>query len=515
MAKSEAHARSHGLVWKARPSPKNGHQSPPEPLDLRPDPTLPLEEPVSWPRLRLPLGTFLGPYEISGTLGAGGMGEVYRARDPRLHRDVAIKVLPPAFAEDGDRLRRFEQEARAAGALSHPNILAIYDIGTHEGAPYVVSELLEGETLRHRLGGHAMSPRKAVEIATQMAHGLAAAHQRGIVHRDLKPDNVMVTREGRVKILDFGLAKLTLPVFGGQVVSRAATVGVDTGPGSVWGTAGYMSPEQVRGKPVDHRSDIFSFGAILYEMLSGRRAFKGDFPADTMSAILREDPPEITGTGHAIPPALERIVRHCIEKNPEERFQSARDVAFDLESISGLSGSGTIAMAGSTKHHRISRASAVARVGVVVLAAAAALAGTYWLGTAIQTGTGRGVPEFKQITYGRGSIIRARFAPDGNTIVYSGAWDGNQPKIFMTRAESPEAWDIGIPAGVIQSISRNGEMVVNLGKAGANGKYRWGTIARLPLAGGTPREILQDVGEIAWDGPGTQLAVVRDESGKR
>ncbi|MGH7498845.1 MAG: serine/threonine-protein kinase, partial [Gemmatimonadales bacterium] len=228
------------------------------------------------------------------------MGEVYRARDPRLHRDVAIKVLPPAFAEDGDRLRRFEQEARAAGALSHPNILAIYDIGTHEGAPYVVSELLEGETLRHRLGGHAMSPRKAVEIATQMAHGLAAAHQRGIVHRDLKPDNVMVTREGRVKILDFGLAKLTLPVFGGQVVSRAATVGVDTGPGSVWGTAGYMSPEQVRGKPVDHRSDIFSFGAILYEMLSGRRAFKGDFPADTMSAILREDPPEITGTGHAI-----------------------------------------------------------------------------------------------------------------------------------------------------------------------------------------------------------------------
>ena len=259
---------------------------------------------------------------------------------------MAIKVLPPAFAEDDERLRRFEQEARAAGLLNHPNIVAIYDFGTHAGAPYVVSELLEGETLRHRIGGHALSPRKAVEIAIQITHGLAAAHHRGIVHRDLKPDNIMLTRDGRVKILDFGLAKLTLPDPGGPGGEPSATVGVDTGPDSVWGTAGYMSPEQVRGKPVDYRSDLFSFGAILYEMLSGRRAFKGDSPADTTSAILREDPPEITGTGHAIPPALERIVRHCLEKNPEERFQSARDVAFDLESITGDFGVELVSHAG-------------------------------------------------------------------------------------------------------------------------------------------------------------------------
>ncbi|MDQ2979075.1 MAG: serine/threonine protein kinase, partial [Acidobacteriota bacterium] len=230
-------------------------------------------------------GTRLGPYEILAPLGAGGMGEVWKARDPRLGREVAIKVLPASFSADPDRLRRFEQEAKAAGLLNHPNITAVYDIGTENQAPYVVTELLEGETLRGALAGGKFSPRKAVDYALQIAHGLAAAHEKGIVHRDLKPENLFVTKDGRIKILDFGLAKLT-HTEAGSGVTNLPTATAGTEPGVVLGTLGYMSPEQVRGRPADARSDIFSFGAILYEMLSGKRAFHGDSAADTMSAIL-------------------------------------------------------------------------------------------------------------------------------------------------------------------------------------------------------------------------------------
>src|SRR5436190_1649531 len=288
--------------------------------------------------MSLRTGARLGRYEILSQLGAGGMGEVYRARDARLGRDVAVKVLPSSFSSDSDRLRRFEQEARAAGVLNHPNILAIYDVGTHDGSPYVVSELLEGETLRDRLGGSS-STRKSVEYAIQIAQGLAAAHEKGIVHRDLKPENLFITRDGRVKILDFGLAKLTEPQFVGAPQTDAPTVPLDadTGPGVVMGTAGYMSPEQVRGQRVDHRSDMFSFGAILYEMLTGRRAFHRESAVETLNSILKEDPPEFPETSRNIAPGLERVVRHCLEKNPEERFQSARDLAFDLEALSGVS----------------------------------------------------------------------------------------------------------------------------------------------------------------------------------
>ena len=263
------------------------------------------------------------------------MGEVYRAYDPTMHREVAIKVLPPTLSADRERLVRFEQEAQAAGALNHPNILIIHYIDTHDGAPYIVSELLEGGTLRERMGGAAMSPRKAIDFALQIAHGLAAAHEKGIVHRDLKPENVFITKDGRVKILDFGLAKLAATGDGAQPQTEIPTRRVDTDPGVVMGTIGYMSPEQVRGKPADHRSDIFSFGAILYEMLSGRRAFRGESTADTISAILREDPPDLSTTNRGVNPALERIVNHCLEKNPEERFNSARDLAFALEALSG------------------------------------------------------------------------------------------------------------------------------------------------------------------------------------
>jgi len=284
----------------------------------------------------LTASTKLGRYEIRSKIGEGGMGEVYRAYDEAMHREVAIKVLPAALTTDKDRLARFEQEAQTAGSLNHPNILVIHHIETHDGAPYIVSELLDGETLRDRMGGVALAQRKAIDYALQIAQGLAAAHEKGIIHRDLKPENVFITKDGRVKILDFGLAKLA-GTDGSHTQTEVPTRRVNTDPGMVMGTIGYMSPEQLRGQLADHRSDIFSFGAILYEMLSGRRAFRGDSTADTISAILREEPPDLSSTNRNINPALERVVNHCLEKNPEERFNSARDLAFALEAASGPS----------------------------------------------------------------------------------------------------------------------------------------------------------------------------------
>ena len=280
-------------------------------------------------------GAKLGRYEIRSKIGEGGMGEVYLAEDSKLNRKVAIKVLPAAFSQDEERLRRFEQEAQAASALNHPNILVLYDVGTHEGAPYVVSELLEGETLRERTTGGSVAQRRVIDYALQIAHGLAAAHEKGIVHRDLKPENLFVTKDGRIKILDFGLAKLTGAANTDLSQTSIPTRRVDTDPGKVMGTAGYMSPEQVRGRPADHRSDIFSLGAILYEMLTGKRAFHGDSAVETMNAILKEDPPQLSQTNQNVAPALERVVDHCLEKHPEQRFQSARDLAFALEALSG------------------------------------------------------------------------------------------------------------------------------------------------------------------------------------
>jgi eukaryotic-like serine/threonine-protein kinase len=259
------------------------------------------------------------------------MGEVYRARDPRLGREVAVKVLPSAVSADSDRIRRFEQEARAAGALNHPNLLTVFDTGLHDGAPYLVFELLEGRTLRQVLGTGALAPRRALDHAREIAHGLAAAHEKGIVHRDLKPENVFVTTDGRVKILDFGLAKLH-PAIDPDGLRRESTTRSElTDPGTVLGTVGYMSPEQVRGHPADQRSDVFSYGSVVYEMLSGRRPFSGETAAEVMSAILKEDPPELASPD--VPDGLQRVVRRCLEKRPEERFQSARDISFALEAI--------------------------------------------------------------------------------------------------------------------------------------------------------------------------------------
>ena len=293
----------------------------------------------------LAAGSRLGAYEIIGALGAGGMGEVYRARDSRLRRDVAIKVLPAAFAADPDRLARFEQEARAAAALNHPNILAVHDLGQHDGAPFIVTELLEGQSLRETLQGGPVAPRKAIAYGAAIAQGLAAAHDRGIVHRDLKPDNVFITADGRVKILDFGVAKLTqpdAPIGGLTVAPTGAAEGLApaTAAGMVIGTVGYMSPEQVRGGVADPRSDIFSLGIVLHEMLSGKRPFSGETPADVMSGILKDDPADLPVTERRIPPALARIVGRCLEKAPPARFQSARDLAFALDALTSPTDSG-------------------------------------------------------------------------------------------------------------------------------------------------------------------------------
>src|SRR5215813_11315533 len=383
-------------------------------------------------------GTKLGRYEIRSKIGEGGMGEVYVARDTQLGRDVAVKVLPANYSDDAERLHRFEQEACAASALNHPNILSIYDVGTHDGSPYVVSELLGGQTLRQRTSGTTLPQRKAIDYALQMAHGLAAAHEKGIVHRDLKPENLFLTNDGRVKILDFGLAKLTGAADGNVSQTSIPTRRVDTDPGKVMGTVGYMSPEQVKGRAVDHRSDIFSLGAILYEMLSGRRAFHGGSAAETMSAILREDPPELSQTNQNLPPGLERIVRHCLEKNPERRFYSAHDLAFDLEALSGISGPRPEHLLKATRpERRILRTIALA----VIAAALGLLAG--WL---IWKKPPASSPVFRRLTFRRGFTSSARFSPDGHAVVYSANWDGAEAsQIFSSRVESPGELRLALP----------------------------------------------------------------------
>jgi Tol biopolymer transport system component len=450
-------------------------------------------------------GTRLGPYEIQASLGAGGMGEVYSARDTRLGRDVAVKVLPAAFASDPDRLRRFEQEARAAGTLAHPNILVLHDVGTHEGTPYLVTELLEGGTLRARMGGGALPPRKAIDYALQIARGLAAAHDRGLVHRDLKPENIFVLRDGRVKILDFGLAKLTRPEApegAGATRSAVPTATVDTDPGLVMGTAGYMAPEQVRGLPADHRADIFAFGAVLYEMLAGQRAFQGETSAETMTAILREEPPELSRDGRPIPAALGRIVGHCLEKSPHERFQSASDIAFALEALSGISDSGPKAAIAGAK------APSWRRFLVPALAGLALLGGGFFLGRHFPGKAAERAVDYRKLTFRRGSIQMARFSGDGHSVFYSAAWDGGPPDVYTCDLITPGSLNVGAPANsFLLAVSHSNEMAILLRYHRRPHDTAVGTLARMS-PGGAPREILDNVTAADWSPDGAGLAVV-------
>jgi Tol biopolymer transport system component/tRNA A-37 threonylcarbamoyl transferase component Bud32 len=461
--------------------------------------------------MSLVVGTRLGAYEILSPLGAGGMGEVYRARDAKLNRDVALKILPEALAADAVALARFEREAQAVAALSHPNILAIHDFGVERGTPYAVMELLEGQTLRDQMSGAAVPPRKAVEYALQIAAGLAAAHARGITHRDLKPENVFVTRDGHVKILDFGLAKQRPAASADATV--AATRNLETGPGMALGTVGYMAPEQLRGQDVDHRSDIFAFGAVLYEMLAGRRAFQGATPADTASAVLKEDPPELTATSTAhVPPSLDRIVRRCLEKNPDERFQSTRDVAFALEAISG-SGSGAgpaLAVSGAEPASRVGRRRLALVAIVATCCIGVALAAGYLVGTRAAGGKAQ---RLTRLTFDRGTIRTARFTPDGKTVIYGAAWNGEPLKMFQTRLGSPESIALPLPASDVLAISASGEMAISVGRQ-FNVWVSEGMLARTPPVGNSYKEVLDHVSAADWSPDGTALAIVRRVDGK-
>jgi serine/threonine protein kinase len=424
------------------------------------------------------------------------MGEVYRASDTRLARSVAIKILPAAFSSDADRLQRFQQEARVLSSLNHPNILAIFDVGNQDGSHFLVSELLEGETLRDRLNSGPLLLRKAIDYGVQIANGLGAAHEKGIVHRDLKPENIFLTKDGRLKILDFGLAKPASDIDG----NTATVAAPGTLPGMVLGTAGYMSPEQVRGKPADIRSDIFSFGAILYEMVAGQRAFRGASSIETMNAILKEDPPEISVGTKNTSPAMERFIRRCLEKAPEERFQSARDLAFALDALSGISSTTSARMA-DVHVPRKPRLVLLSSLAALVMLALGFLAGT------------RSVaphrPVFHQLIFGRGFIETARFTPDGQSVVYGAAWNNRPFEIFSTRVEGLESRSMGLPTGNLLGISSNGQMALALGWHHTLNWMATGTLGTVSLSGGSPRSVLENVcdGDISRDGK--QFAVVR------
>ena len=455
--------------------------------------------------MTLSAGARLGPYRILEPLGAGGMGEVYRARDDRLDRDVAIKVLSARLSGDPAMLDRFEREARAVAALSHPNILGIYEFSRDGSTCYAATELLHGESLGQRLMRGPLGARRSVEVAREIARGLAAAHEQGVVHRDLKPENVFLTRDGQVKILDFGLAKVT--TFEGDPQSPQSAPTAGTQPGTVMGTLAYMSPEQARGKTVDARSDIFSFGAVLYEMLSGRRAFRGDTAADTLMAILAGEPPELTTTDPGLSPALHRIVRHCLEKDPLLRFQTARDLGFHLESVGGSSA--------TTLEHPPVRLARRLRHPALALALLAAGGAAGWLAAvAFRPARPAAEPSFTRLTFRRGTLNGMRFAPDGQTVVYGAAWDGGPAEIFSTRVDGPESRSLGLRDAHLLAVSSKGQLAVLLRPRRLHHYVTRGTLAEVALAGGTPRERAEGVEWADWSPDGAELAVVRTAAGK-
>ncbi|MDL2717180.1 MAG: WD40 repeat domain-containing serine/threonine protein kinase [Acidobacteriota bacterium] len=472
--------------------------------------------------MTLATGTKLGPYEILGQIGAGGMGEVYKARDPRLNREVAIKVLPEDFLEGEENRERFEREARLLAALNHPGIAAIYSFEEIPGSSsssssafsssrhILVMELLEGESLRDRLRAGAMAPKKAFELAAQMAEGLAAAHARGIVHRDVKPENIFISRDGRVKLLDFGLAK-QLPSWAGRSgpqtsVPTEAGGSRPTQAGVVMGTVGYMSPEQVRGESADHRSDIFSFGVVLYEMLSGKKAFEGKSAVETLNAILHDDPDALVVTKGQMPPVLERLVLHCLEKSPENRFQSMKDLAFDLQAISTIS----TVDGGRPKARAKSERGRWAVLGAAVVLAAALAT---WLSGAVHVGR-HTQPSFQQISFRQGRIGKARFAPGGQDVIYDASWQGEPWQLFSTPVADPKERPLGQGDVQLMDLSPAGEMALRLKSKVADTWQFEGTLARSAVGGDlAPKALLGGVLQSA-SGPKGEFALVRQAGGR-
>jgi Tol biopolymer transport system component len=465
-------------------------------------------------------GARVGPYEILAPLGAGGMGEVWRARDPRLGRDVAVKVLPARVAGDADRLQRFEQEARATGALNHPNVLAVHDFGTHDGAPYLVTELLEGMTLRERLADGPLPVRKALDLAGQVARGLAAAHEQGIVHRDLKPENLFVTRDGRVKILDFGLAKALGGEAGGDDSTLAATE-----PGAVLGTAGYMAPEQVRGRPADPRSDIFAFGAVLYELLAGRRAFPGESAIDRAHAILNQEPPPLPAE---VPAAVQRLALRCLEKAPDERFGTARDLGFALEAVaapsdSGVSGRGLASPgAASPAAAAPRRLRRVLAATVVLLTLAAGIAIGRWLGrapgrapagapavAASQPARGPVPVKLRRLTHQPGGEWWPAVAPDGTWFVYART-NGAHSDIYRQRVGGEQAQNLTADCAeddTHPAISPDGERLAFRSDRDGGGIFIMGA------TGESVRRVTDFGYHPAWSPDGKELAVSTGQIG--
>jgi Tol biopolymer transport system component len=450
-------------------------------------------------------GTRLGPYEILSPLGAGGMGEVYRARDSKLGREIAVKVLPGDVASDSMRRQRFEQEARSASALNHPNILTIHDIAEADGTLYIAMELVDGKTLRELIAsGDPMPTRKLLDVAVQTAEGLSKAHAAGIVHRDLKPENLMVSKDGYVKILDFGLAKLT-ETFSEQASVLPTAVAAPTQPGTVMGTAGYMSPEQASGQQVDFRSDQFSFGAILYEMATGHRPFQRKTGAETLAAIIRDEPEPLSRAAPKAPAPVRWIIERLLAKDPEERYASTRDLARDLKSVrdhlTETSVSGAVEAAEPAKARR--RGWLLPSLVSLLIGAGLALFAAKSLDLF-------GPPRlrFQRLTFRRGVITEARFAPDGRTVIYGAAWDGEPAQVYSTSPESPESKSLGLPQGTLLSVSRTGELAVSLGWHPLSGWASSGTLARVPVSGGAPREVLENVQDADWSPQGDALAVV-------
>lgn len=452
-------------------------------------------------------GTRLGPYEILAPIGAGGMGEVYRARDPRLSREVAIKVLPAALASDGDRRNRFETEARSASALSHPGIVTIYDIGSADSTVYIAMELVEGRTLREIASAGPLPLKRALSIGAQAAEALAKAHAAGIVHRDLKPENLMVSTDGFVKILDFGLAKLVAGDSGG--LSHALTLAPQTGSGVILGTVSYMSPEQAGGAEIDFRSDQFALGTILYEIVTGRHPFTRSTAIDTLSAIRNEEPEPVAAARPEAPLALRWVIERCLAKEPDERYASTLDLARDLRMLQDhLAESGASqALAVGPRKRRSFRT----LVGLLPAAALLVFAGLL-LGKHLDR---KPAPSFRQLAFRQGTIRSARFSPDGETVVYGAAWGGAPIEVFTVRPGTPVSRPLGQVHANVLAVSPSGELALQLRIRHAGFIPGHGTLARMPLEGGAaPRELLEDVSWADWSPDGSSLAIVR-HSGSR